>query len=252
MHLTQSELEPGILSVRLTRPPVNAVNQEMYREIAETFRAIAYDPTVRAVILSSDNERVFCAGNDLHEFVTMTPDNGDLRMKEVREAFWALYDCSVPVIGAINGTAVGTGFALAACCDILVAAEGVRFGLPEISVGVLGGGKFGARLLPELVMRRIFLTGETLSAEEVAEFGSIASIVPRAGLMDAALEIARKIAAKSPSAVRLGKQSLNAVEPMGLKPGYELEQTFTVRLSGLPEAKEAVQAVIEKRPPNFS
>jgi len=251
-HLHVSSPESGVALVELDRGPVNAVDQAMYAEITSTFEAFAEQPEVRVVVLTGRGSKAFSAGNDLGEFVTMTPANRDHRMRVVRKAFFAVYDCPAPVIGAINGPALGTGFGLAACCDLLVASERATFGLPEINVGVLGGAKFGARLIPQLAMRRAFFTGEPIPAAEFKALGAALDVVAADELMTSAMTLARQIAAKSGLALRLAKQSLNGCEDMELKRGYEYEQGFTVRLSGFPEAKEAVQSVLEKRVPRFN
>jgi enoyl-CoA hydratase/carnithine racemase len=252
MEFVRTNVTDGIAVVTLDRPPVNAVNQPMYREITTTFGSFADRDDVRVVVVTAAGTKAFVAGNDLHEFVTMTPENGGERMRVAREAFWAIYECAVPVIGAVGGAALGTGLGIAACCDMLVASEKATFGLPEINVGVLGGARFTARLVPELVMRKIFFTGEPVSAAELARHGAVISVVPHDELMNTALALARKVAAKSPMAVRMAKHALNGCEFMDLKRGYEFEQGFTVKLSGFADAKEAVQAILEKRPPRFT
>ena len=242
----------GVVLVELDRPPVNAVDQAMYREIAEVFDAVVEQPDVSCVVLTGRGERAFCAGNDLHEFTTMTPANGDLRMRTARRAFAAVRGCAVPVVAAVNGPALGTGFGLAACADMVVAAERATFGLPEMNVGVLGGGRFTARMLPEQAMRRLFFTARPVGAAELRSWGAPVDVVADARLLPAAFELAEDIAAKAPRAVRLGKQALNGCEGMELEAGYAYEQTFTVALSAEPDAKEAVAAVLERREPRFT
>ena len=143
----------------------------MYQEMAALFADIdRVGADVRAVVLSGEGPH-FCAGNDLDEFATMTPENGRERMWRVREAFFAIADRSVPVVGAIHGAALGTGVAIAASCDFVVAAEDARFGLPELTVGVMGGARHLARMAPQPLVRRMFFTGEPLSAKEFADAG---------------------------------------------------------------------------------
>lgn len=252
MEFVRTRVDEGIAVVTLDRPPVNAVNQQMYREIEETFSSFAGRSDVRVAVLAAAGTRAFVAGNDLQEFTTMTPENGGERMRVVRQSFWAIYDCAVPVVGAIGGAALGTGIGLAACCDLLVASEKAVFGLPEINVGVLGGARLTARLVPEMAMRKMFFTGEPIPAAELAHHGAVIEVVKAEALMDTAMALARKVAAKSPVAVRMAKQALNGCEFMDVKKGYEFEQGFTVRLSGYADAKEAVRALIEKRAPVFT
>jgi enoyl-CoA hydratase len=118
----------GVAMVTMNRPPANAVHRDMYIELAQLFR----DPdqmgkSVRAIVLRGAGPH-FCAGNDLQEFASMTPDNGTERMWRVRDAFFAIQDCPVPVLGAVHGAALGTGLAIAASCDFVIAAADAKFG----------------------------------------------------------------------------------------------------------------------------
>lgn len=135
----------------------------------------------------------------------------------VRDCFWALSDCPLPVIGAINGAAVGAGLALVACCDIIIASENARFALPEINAGVLGGGRHLQRMVGPYKTRKMFYTGEFVSAEEFYRLGALESVVPPARLLDEARALAEVIATKSPIGLRLAKESLNRVEDLPLK-----------------------------------
>lgn len=241
----------GIAVVTLERPPVNAVDREMYLEIAELFNNIdVLGDDVRAVVLTGAGKH-FCAGNDLDEFATMTPENGTERMWRVREAFFAIQDCAVPVIGAVAGVAIGTGLAIAAACDFVVASEDARFGLPELSVGVMGGARHLARMAPQPLVRRMFFTGEHIPARTFQESGGAVVVVPRDELMARARDYALRIASFSPTAVRVGKRILNRIEDMDLKTGYEFEQGFTVKLSGHADSKEALRAIAERRPARY-
>lgn len=139
MKFVNLEVNDFIGIVTVNRPPVNAVNGEVYEEINKTFQSINERTDIRVVIFRAEGEKAFLAGNDLNEFLTMNPENADERMLVVRESFWAVYDCQVPVIGAINGAAPGTGLAYASVCDIIIASDNAYFSLPEINVGVMGG-----------------------------------------------------------------------------------------------------------------
>ena len=248
-HIRLDEPATGVVRVTLDRHPVNAVNMELYQEITavfESFRTSNYK-----VVVLTGSGKTFCAGNDVNEFVAMSPETAEHHMAVARQAFWALYDCDIPVIAVVNGPALGTGFALAASCDFIIAGESATFGLPEMNVGVLGGAKFGVRVLPELVMRRLFFTGEPMSASEFARFGAVLDVVADDVLMERALQFVEKVGSKSGVALRMAKQALNAVEPLDLKNGYRIEQTFTVRMAGHPDSKEAARSMLEKRIPKF-
>lgn len=241
----------GVAKVFLNRPPANAIHQPMYREIFELFSAPEeLGDTVQCIILAARG-RHFCAGNDLQEFAEMTPENGVERMRRVRQAFFAIQDCRIPVIGAVHGAALGTGLAIAASCDFVVAASDALFGLPELTVGVFGGARHLARIAPEPLVRRMFFTGEHLRADVFAQAGGSINICPPSSLLDEAERFARRIASFSPAAVRIAKRVLNSIEEMDLKAGYEFEQSFTVEMSGHPDAKEALKAFAEGRLPMY-
>lgn len=246
------EVDEPIATIWLDRPPVNAVSQSMYRELHRAFSHVDETlPGVRAIVLAAKG-RHFCAGNDLEEFTTMAPHNARERMFHVREAFWAIYESAVPVVGAVQGMALGTGLAISASCDVLVASDDAQFGVPEITVGVMGGAKHLARMLPQGMVRYHFLTGEPFAARDLAAHGGLARCVPREQLLPEARDIAHRIAKHSPVALRYAKRALNEIETMDLKRGYEHEQGYTVTLSGHAHAKEALQAVREHREPDFS
>jgi enoyl-CoA hydratase/carnithine racemase len=251
VYHTTSLGENGVALITMNRPPANAVHREMYIEMASLFR----DPdmlggNVRAIVLAGAGKH-FCAGNDLAEFASMTPENGTERMWRVREAFFAIQDCPVPVIGAVQGAAVGTGLAIAAACDFVVAAPDAKFGLPELTVGVMGGARHLARIAPQPLVRRMFFTGAHVSAVDFAASGGAIVIADSGRPIETATEYAKKIAGHSPTAVRLAKHILNRIEDMDLQSGYAFEQGFTVKMSGHPDSKEALAAFSERRAPNY-
>ncbi|MEV6654419.1 enoyl-CoA hydratase-related protein [Streptomyces sp. NPDC051219] len=246
------DTDERIAVVTMDRPPVNAIDQSMYGQIADLFgHADVHLPDVDVVILTSQG-RHFCGGNDLTEFMTMNPDNVAGRMAVVHAAFWAIYQCAVPVIAAVDGVAAGTGLAIAGSCDLVVASDRARFGLPEISVGAMGGAKHLSRLVPQGVVRRMFYTADLVDARELAAFGGIAAITTPEDLVTTARQVGRSIARHSPVAIRIAKRSLNAIEYMDLHDGYAKEQQFTGELSRFGDAKEAVAAFFDKREPRYT
>lgn len=156
-----------------------------------------------------------------------------------------------PVIAALNGPALGAGLAVAASCDILVASETASLGLPEIDVGLIGGGRHAQRLFPHSLLRRVMLTGYRVPGPELYRLGIVEACVPPDQLMDWAMELARTIAAKIPVASRIAKRSLNTIEKLSPRDGYRFEQNMTQDLSGYEDSKEAMLAFAEKRPPVF-
>jgi enoyl-CoA hydratase len=247
-HLVVDVEETGVVIVRLARPPANAVNQEMYREIADVFtNPDQLANNVKAIVLAGSGPH-FCAGNDLDEFASMTPENGTERMWRVREAFFAIEDCPVPVIGAVHGVALGTGLAIAASCDFVVADKAARFGLPELTVGVMGGARHLARLAAQPLVRRMYFTGDHLRADEFAAAGASIFVCSAEHVLDEARRFALRAASFSPTAVRLAKRILNRIEAMDMRRGYEFEQRYTVKMSGHPDSKESLRAFAERRP----
>src|SRR5581483_12099852 len=171
--------------------------------------------------------------------------------RAVRDAMWAITDCAVPVIGAINGPAPGAGLAFAACCDVLFASDNATFGTTEINVGLLGASAHLSLLVGRHKAREMFFTGEQVPASELHRLGVVREVVPRPQLLDAARALARSLAAKSPIALRLAKESMNRVEHLPLKDAYRTEQDYTRRLLGFEDSSEARDAFMEKREPDW-
>jgi enoyl-CoA hydratase len=235
-------LDAGVATVTMRRPPVNAVDLLMYRELHSLFVDIdQIGPSVRAIVLTGDGKH-FCAGNDLDDFATMDSSNVRERMFHVREAFFAIQECAVPVVGAVAGAALGTGMAIAASCDFVVASDDSTFGLPELSVGVHGGARHLGRLVPQPIVRWMFFTGQRLSGREMQGLGAVVAVVPREELVTTAQREAARIAAYSPTAVRMGKQGLNNIEFVDIRRGYEFEQGLTARMMAYPDSKRALHA----------
>jgi len=244
--------EGPVAVVSLARPPVNSVSQAMYRELKQLFsEPERHVPGAKAIVLAGEGKH-FCAGNDLHEFGTLTPENSDERMAEVRAAFFAIQDCPLPVVGAVHGAALGTGLAMAASCDFVVAADNARFGTPEVSVGIMGGARHLARLVPEPLVRWMYFTAEPIDVQRLAALGGVVEVVPADELLDRARAHADLIVRHSAAAIKMAKRSLNAIETMDLQPGYEFEQGLTGELSAHPDSLEARRATLERRKPQYT
>jgi enoyl-CoA hydratase len=240
-----------IATVTLNRPPVNALSLELYRDIAAVFREVSgRNQDIRVSILTGAG-RCFCGGRDLKKADT---DEPEARSAAVKTAFGALYHCEVPVIAAVNGPALGAGFALVTLCDIILASDLAIFGKPEIDAGVNPSIKHLTRGLNQYQARKLGFLGERIPAEELYRLGMVEKVVAPGELMPAALKMAQTIAAKSPLLMRLAKKSANEVEPM---PDFEAayanyESKVTVKLFQSEDSHEAGRSVIEKRPPKFS
>jgi enoyl-CoA hydratase len=240
-----------VISVTLDAPPVNALTLDRYRRLGEVFDEISGRDDVHCVVFTAQGTRAFCAGLDLNEFLAATPDQDPARAAIVRGTFKSIRLCRIPVIAAINGPALGAGAVLTAVSDIRIASEKATFAMPEINVGRCGGGAHMGRLLPPGMLRLMYFTGEPISAWEAHRVGLVEQVVPARRLLPAAYEIAEIIAKKSPLGLRMAKEALNRVEYMPVEEGYEYEQSCSTRLMATEDAREAVRAVVDKRPPVF-
>ncbi len=258
MEIIKTEVSDFVATVTIDRPPANAMNRQMFDEIQASFDALNNRQDVRAAIFTGAG-KCFCAGADMKARSSslegqQKPRQGAMwgHSRAAREAFHSILECSVPVIGAINGPALGGGLALIASCDILIASEKALLGLPEIDVGLLGGGRHTQRLFGVFKARKMMYTGERIGAKELYRRGIVEKVVPPDQLMPEAHTLAQDIASKSPLAIRLAKHAMNTIEFMDLRDGYRFEQNMTHELSGSEDAKEAARAFVEKRKPVFT
>jgi enoyl-CoA hydratase len=246
MPITTTADEPGIRRVVIDHPPVNALPVAGWFDLADALLAAGRDPETRVVVLSAEGKG-FCAGVDIKEIQA----EGDAALVGVNRgcaaAFAAVYDCEVPVVCAVQGFCLGGGIGLAGNADIVVASDDATFGLPEVDRGALGAATHLARLVPQHRMRQMVYTAKPAPASELAHYGTVARVVPRDQLVEAALEIARDIAAKSPTILRRAKESLNGIDPVDVKRSYRYEQGFTYELHVRGVADEQRAAFVEKR-----
>lgn len=240
------EKKSGVAFMRLARPPVNAYNRSMYDQTRRVFQRISDDPEVNVVLLTGDGP-VFCGGNDLHEFVDFSFNDATEHLAHVRICLNSMYDCPVPIVGAINGAAVGTGFALASLCDIRVSAQSAVYALPEIDVGVMGGARHTMRITPQGITRLMMYTGRRLTAAEALAANMVEEVVPDSDVLPRARALAEEIASKNPAALRFAKEGLNRVESMNLKEGYEFECTLTAGLRKVENIGAAAAGELKKR-----
>ena len=245
-------LQDYVATLTLDAPPVNALTRILNDELTLALDRISEMDEVRVVILTGAG-KVFCAGADLKGRASVIKGPGDLpaHSRRTRECFHAIRECAKPVICAINGAALGSGLAMAASSDLLIASEKASLGLPEVDVGLLGGCSHAMRLFSHSKLRRMALTGLRVSGTELYRLGVVEACVEHDLLMPTALEIAQNIASKSPVSTRMGKHTLNVIESMSLRDGYRYEQDMTAQIGKTEDAKEAQKAFAEKRSPVF-
>jgi enoyl-CoA hydratase len=245
----RSEVRDHVAEVVIDNPPVNALPVAGWFELADTIRRHGADPDVRALIVAGNPElRAFQVGVDIKELAADPTKETLVGVNRgCYEVFAAVYDCPVPVIAAIHGFCLGGGVGIAGNADIVVAADDLELGLPEVDRGALGAATHLSRLVPLKKMRAMFLTSTTIGASELLAYGSVERVVPRAELLDCAREIARTIAEKSPIVMRRAKESLNAIDPVDVKRSYRFEQGFTFELNLWGDSDELRQAFVDKR-----
>ncbi|WP_027930141.1 enoyl-CoA hydratase family protein [Amycolatopsis thermoflava] len=228
-------------------PPVNALPVQGWFDLAAAVRAAGEDPDVHVVVLRAEG-RGFNAGVDIKE-IQRTAGYEALvgANKGCYAAFGAVYDCAVPVVAAVHGFCLGGGIGLVGNADVIVASEDATFGVPEVERGALGAATHLARLVPQHLMRTLYFTARTITAGELHQHGSVYQVVPRAELDEAALAVARDIAAKDPRVIRAAKEALNGIDTQHVHRSYRFEQGFTFELNLLGASDEAREEFLNGR-----
>ena len=245
----------GIAEMALNRPPrMNAQRSQTFRELQSIFDAVEADRSVRVVLLRSEG-KAFSAGADLKEYAEIVKDAAAFAefQKSGLAAYRRLSRSPLPVVVAIQGHALGGGLELALHGDILLAAENAMLGLPEPKIGLIPGGGGAAILLQELGALRaasLLLTGEPVSAGQAFSMGVVSEVVAPDRLVARAREVAGRIAANSPTAVKALKR-LIAERRRGVEAAESREASLLLEVFESEDAKEGIRAFAEKRPPVF-
>jgi enoyl-CoA hydratase/carnithine racemase len=254
-----SELENHVATITLNRPEVmNALTREMYAELEEAFRDAHRDPEVRCVVLTGAG-RAFCSGDDVKQI--MLGEQRDATVTRVRDvrprptpAAAAVLECDKPVIAAVNGPAVGWGMDLTLFCDIRIASENAKFGELFIKRGLvadIGGLWRLPRVVGPSKAAELLFTGDVIDAREAERIGLVSRVVAAGELMTAAGDMARKIAANPPIAMRYMKEGLRksahaSMQEMGEYVGNSLAYLFTTE-----DHREGAMSFVERREPVF-
>ena len=247
------ESREGILELTIDRPKANAIDAATSRALGEAFIGFRDDPELSVAIVTGAGERFFSAGWDLKAAAAGDPeDYGDGGFAGLTE----LFDLEKPVIAAVNGWAAGGGFELALACDLIVAAEGARFALPEVTRGLVADAGGMLRLpkrLPRAVAMEMLLTGRPMDAAEGLERGLVNRVVEPGELAAAARELAESIIAAAPLAVRAVKATVLATEELSVEDGYAAMRDGSIpaldRAGDSEDAEEGPRAFAEGRDP---
>lgn len=249
----RTDVKDHCLEVTLNRPDVyNSLHNAAHTELHAAWDAYAADDNLWVAILTGAGEKAFCAGNDLK--ATASGGGG----KEPPTGFGGLvrrYDLEKPIIGAVNGVAMGGGLEIALCCDILIAEESARFALPEVKVGLFAAAG-GVQRLSKQIGRKaaveMMLTGRHVGAAEAKSLGIVNEVVPDGTSLEAARAMAETLLANSPSSIRATKKVLNQMDQLErFDEAIKLSRDVIRDLFQTEDCKEGVQAFVEKRPPQW-
>lgn len=228
------EKKGGIASVTLNRPEaLNAFNVQMRDDLYEVLGAIIDDPDVRVVIFKGAGEKAFCAGADLKEFLGAPPPVAARQVRFRRDPWGLFQKVPQPIIAALHGYVLGSGIEIALCCDIRIASEDVRIGLPEVGLGIIPAAG-GTQTLPRIVGRaralEMLLANRWLDGEEAFRFGLVNRVVAKDRLLETAEKVAESIASSDPLAVRSAKQAVVRGMDLPLAEGLDLERRLAAGL----------------------
>ncbi|MCD6014076.1 MAG: Enoyl-CoA hydratase/isomerase [Solirubrobacterales bacterium] len=251
-ELVRASVDGRVALCRLHRPEArNALSPELMEALADAIERFDADPEVGCIVIAGSDE-VFAAGADI----------GALARREFHEAvlhpaaaFWRrLAECRTPMVAAVSGFALGGGCELALVCDLIVASETAEFGQPEITLGIIPGGGGTQRLARAVGKQRameLVLTGRRFGAEEAERIGIVNRVAKKREWLEAAIELARRIASRPPIAARLAKQAVLAADETTISAGLEQERRLYELAMATEDRVEGMRAFLEKRPPEY-
>lgn len=249
------EKKGGIAYITLNRPKaLNAVNTKMRDELYEVLPAIDDDPEIKVGILKGAGEKGFSAGADITEFGTVPSQVIGRQIRWERDLWGQFLSIRKPLIVAIHGFALGAGIEMSMCCDIRIASDDARFGLPEVGIGMVptaGGSQTMPRLVPLGMLSGLILTGEIINAAEALRIGLIHHVVSRDDLLLTAERYARKIMSRSQLAVEYTKEAIRRGLDLSLDQGLEMERRLFSIVLASKDAQEGIKAYREGRIPQF-
>ena len=241
----------GVL--RLNRPDaLNALNLAALRELSATAERFDADDAVRCLLLTG-SERAFCSGTDVAELASLSMVG--MVQRDTFAAWERLRRVRKPIVAAVAGFAVGVGCELMLACDIIIAAETARIGLPDVGMGLLPGGGGAQRLTRAVGKARamdLLLTGRTLNAREALAMGLVSRVVPREHYFSEALTICRELAERPPLAVLMAKEAVLSAHETALTAGLAHERNLSLMMFATADQREGMRAFLEQRPPVFA
>lgn len=244
------ERDQSIATIRLDRPPMNALNAQVQAEIAAAATEVGSDPEIRAVVIYG-GEKVFAAGADIKEMADVSYASMAADSRRLQDAFTAVAKIPKPVVAAVTGYALGGGLELALCADFRVAGEGARVGQPEILLGIIPGAG-GTQRLPRLIgparAKDIIYTGRFVPAAEAREIGLVDQVVPDGEVYQAARNLVARYATGPAAALRAAKQAIDSGLEADLATGLEIERLHFAGLFATEDARTGMRSFAEHGP----
>lgn len=251
------EQDGRIAIVTFNRPKaMNALNGETLNELEQVIKKIETDNSIGALVLTGAGEKAFVGGADIGELSALEGSMDGVAMaRRGQNIFACLEELGKPVIAAINGYTLGGGMELALACDLRLASDTARFGLPEINLGIIpgnGGTQRLTRLVGGGMAKYLIFTGRQLTAAEALNLGIVEKVYPAGELLAEAKKLASQLAAKAPVALALAKRAINTGLDTDLATGCKIEAHYFGIIAGTEDGKEGTRAFLEKRPACFS
>ncbi len=243
--------EGRVAILTVNRPDkLNALNDQVRVDLLAALAEIEHDDGIGAVVITGSGEKSFIAGADISEFAGRSPFDQREAMRSPR-IFDVMAGFPKPVIAMINGFCLGGGCELASSCDLRIASDKARFGQPEINLGLIPGGG-GTQRLSRLIglghTMRLVLTGDMINAAEAKDIGLVEVVVPHEELRAKTLELAGKIASKSPLTLKIAKEAVRASQKLSIEDGIAYERDLFCLCFSSEDKEEGVKAFLEKRP----
>lgn len=228
------EKQGGVCWITLNRPQqLNTYNTRMRDELYQALEAVRDDPDIRVTVFRGAGDKAFCAGADLSEFLNTPPPVAARRVRWERDVWGLFLSITKPFIAAVHGYVLGSGIEIALCCDIRIAAEDARFGLPEVGLGIIpaaGGTQTLARTIGRAAALDMLLTARWITAEEARRLKLVNHVVPRERLIESAQTLAARIEGYDPEVVASAKEAVVRGLDLALEPGLQLEARLSARL----------------------